>query len=93
MVWFRSVLGIHSQALRIHAKANRLRHPSRRHNNCSASQQQKTAGETHHGSRNRNIRRSRQKEYAQLAVEILRLSIGPVYFQQESNCHYPGADM
>ena len=45
-------LGIHCQALWVHAEADRLRHIGRGHDHGLAAQQPEAVGETHQGDEN-----------------------------------------
>ena len=64
------ISGIHCQALRIHAEANRIRHPSRGHHHGPPSQQPEVVGETHQGGGNRDFCQTCPEEHAKLGLEV-----------------------
>jgi len=72
-------VGIHRQALRLHAEADRLRHLGRGHDHGLAAQQPQAVGEAHQGRRDRDLRPARPEKHEKLGLEISRLSLRLVH--------------
>ena len=85
--------GIHRQAFRVHAEADRLRYPRRGHDNGAAAQQSKAPGEAHHRCGDRDVRRLGTKEHAQLGVAVPGLSLRSLHLEQEGDSRHSGIDL
>ena len=90
---FQEKSGVYRETFRVHAEADRLRHPGRGHHHGVAAQQPEAAGKAHQGGRDRDLREAGAEEHEELGLQVPGLPLGPLHLQQRGHPGHPGAHL